>query len=128
MRFKSHENEDERELDLSPQDSDLSGVEDEFWDALDGLDREVLVRDTLAVLAQEGHPLTIAELAERLPPAHDLETLALWLGMAREAGIEITGESIEELTLIDAEQRRWLFRLPQVLMSEKAFDGIEWEF
>ena len=113
---------------MSPQDSDLSGVEDEFWDALDGLDREVLVRDTLAVLAQEGHPLTIAELAERLPPAHDLETLALWLGMAREAGIEITGESIEELTLIDAEQRRWLFRLPQVLMSEKAFDGIEWEF
>lgn len=128
LRFKSHENEDEWELDLSPQDSDLSGVEDEFWDALDGLDREVLVRDTLAVLAQEGHPLTIAELAERLPPAHDLETLALWLGMAREAGIEITGESIEELTLIDAEQRRWLFRLPQVLMSEKAFDGIEWEF
>lgn len=128
LRFKSHQSEAENELDLSPQDSDLSGVEDEFWDALDGLDREALVQDTLAVLAQEGRPLTLAELARHLPPAHDLETLALWLGMAREAGIEITEKDIEELTLTDADQRHWLFRVPHVSMSEKAFDGIEWEF
>src|SRR5690606_27909063 len=80
LRFKALESDAENELDLSPQDADLSGIEDEFWDALDGLDREALVQDTLAVLSKEERPLTLAELAERLPPAHDLETLALWLG------------------------------------------------
>ena len=128
LRFKALESDAENELDLSPQDADLSGIEDEFWDALDGLDREALVQDTLAVLSKEERPLTLAELAERLPPAHDLETLALWLGMAREAGIDIITQDTETLTLTDKEQREWLFRVPRVALSEQAFDGIEWEF
>lgn len=128
LRFKSLETDAENELDLSPQETDLSGIEEEFWDALDGLDREALVLDTLALLAQEGRELTIGELVERLPPAHDLETLALWLGMAREAGIEIVESDTEELTLTDEENRRWLFRVPRVALSEQALAGIEWEF
>ena len=128
LRFKSLENDADNDLDLSPQDTDLSGIEDEFWDALDGLDREALIRDTLAMLAKEGRPLTLAELAERLPPAHDLETLALWLAMAREARIEITEQDTETLTLSDEEQCRWLFQVPRVALSKKALDGIEWEF
>lgn len=126
LRFKSLEADTGNELDLSPQDADLGGIEDEFWEALDGLDREALVQDTLATLAREGKALTLAELAERLPPAHDLETLALWLGMAREAGIDIS-HGTETLTLTDKEQREWLFHVPKVALSEQAFDGIDWE-
>ena len=74
-----------------------------------------------------GHP-TLAELAEHLPPTHDLETLALWLGMAREAGIEIAPQQVQELELVDEEQQRWRFRVPRVALSEAALDGIEWEF
>ncbi|MFN3712683.1 MAG: DUF3375 domain-containing protein [Alcanivoracaceae bacterium] len=128
LRFKSLQDEAANDLDLSPQGSDLSGIEDEFWDALDGLDHDALVEDTLALLAKEGRPMTLAELAERLPPTHDLETVALWLAMAREAVIDITTDEIEELILTDSEQQRWLFRLPSVALSKVALDDIEWEF
>lgn len=128
LRFKALENELDEELDLAQQESDLSGIEAEFWDSLDGLDREALVQETLALLAQEGRALTLAELAERLPPSHDLETLALWLGMAREAGIEVAGQEIQELVLTDEEHCDWVFRVPMVTLSEQALSGIEWEF
>nr|WP_298058125.1 DUF3375 domain-containing protein [uncultured Halomonas sp.] len=128
LRFKALENELDEELDLAQQESDLSGIEAEFWDSLDGLDREALVQETLALLAQEGRALTLAELAERLPPSHDLDTLALWLGMAREAGIEVAGQEIQELVLTDEEHCDWVFRVPMVTLSEQALSGIEWEF
>ncbi len=128
LRFKTLENEQDEALNLAQQESDLSGIEAEFWDSLDGLDRDALVQETLALLAAEGRPLTLAELAERLPPSHDLETLALWLGMAREAGIEIAGPETQELVLTDEEQCDWLFRVPMVTLSEQALSGIEWEF
>lgn len=128
LRFKSPEDDTESDLDLSPQDTDLSGIEEEFWASLDGLDREAMVADTLAVLAREGRALTLAELAEHLPPTHDLESLALWLGMAREAGLEIAPQQVQELELVDEEQQRWRFRVPRVALSDAALDGIEWEF
>ncbi|MCL7928960.1 DUF3375 domain-containing protein [Halomonas llamarensis] len=128
VRFKSLENEKDEVLDLAQQASDLSSLEAEFWDSLDGLDREALVQETLALLAAEGRPLTLAELAERLPPSHDLETLALWLGMAREAGIEITEQDVQELVISDDEHCDWLFRVPVVALSEQALSDIEWEF
>ncbi|BBI50049.1 hypothetical protein HORIV_24700 [Vreelandella olivaria] len=128
LRFKTLENEQEEALNLAQQESDLSDIEAEFWDSLDGLDRDALVQETLALLAAEGRPFTLAELAERLPPSHDLETLALWLGMAREAGIEIAGQETQELVLTDEEQCDWLFRVPMVTLSEEALSGIEWEF
>ena len=83
---------------------------------------------TLALLAAEGRPLTLLELAERLPPSHDLETLALWLGMAREAGVEITGQDVQDVVITDDEQCDWLFKVPLVSLSEQALQGIEWEF
>jgi len=128
LRFKSLQGDQEATLDLTPQDSSLRDIDEEFWEALDGLDREAMVRDTLATLAQAGQPLTLRELAERLPPIHDLETLALWLGMAREAGIEIAGEEQQLLELVDGDQQRWQFRVPRVALSSEVLDGIDWEF
>ena len=87
-----------------------------------------MIEDTLTLLASEGRPMTIAELVEKLPPVHDLETLALWLGLAREAGIDIQDINMQEVALVDEEQQQWLFRIPWVALSSEALDGIEWEF
>lgn len=128
LRFTSPHADTESSLDLSRHDKGLENLEDEFWVALDGLNREAVVAATLALLAQEGRALTLAELAEHLPPTHDLETLALWLGMAREAGIEVATTEMQELDLQDGEQQAWRFRVPKVALSDTALKGIEWEF
>lgn len=128
LRFKSLQSEQESELDLTAQDCGLGDVDDEFWQALDGLDREAMVRDTLATLADAGRSLTLSELAQQLPPVHDLETLALWLGMAREAGIEIAGGETELLALTDDDRQQWQFCIPRVALSSTALNGIDWEF
>jgi|SRR5690554_3003968 len=128
LRFKSLENEPDEALDLTTTDADLTEIDDEFWAALSGLDREQAVKETLALLAAEGRPMTIADLTEQLPPVHDLETFTLWLGMAREAGISIQQGEVQELELQDDEQRRWLFRVPYVALSAEALNDIDWEF
>lgn len=69
----------------------------------------------------------MGELAALLPPAHDLETFALWLGMAREAGLEILSEQRETVELVDDEQRRWRFDLPYVGLDGVALKDIDWE-
>ena len=127
LRFKSLDSDANAELDLSTQETNLEGLEDEFWDALDGLDREALVQNTLALLAKEGRALTLSELAQRLPPTHDLETLALWLGMAREADIEIEPTLTEEVQLIDEDQEHWLFTVPIASLTNEDLCDLEWE-
>lgn len=127
LRFKSLDNDVDSELDLTASRSDLAAIDDEFWAAFDGLDRDALVQETLALLANEGRPVSIGELAQRLPPSHDLETLALWLGMAREAGIAVTGSQFEEVELVDDERRRWRFRLPYAGLTHQDLKDIHWE-
>lgn len=97
LRFKTLDDDDAGALNLSLKPAGLEQIDDDFWDAFDGLDREALIHDTLAVLVEQGRPLSLGELASLLPPAHDLETFALWLAMAREAGIEVlTEEALPE--------------------------------
>jgi hypothetical protein len=71
--------------------------------------------------------VSLAELARHLPPTHDLETFALWLGMARKAGIPVDEERVEEVELEDDEKRRWRFRLPYAGLESDALNGIDWE-
>ena len=127
LRFKSLDDDTSAELNLTTDSADLDQIDDDFWAAFDGLDRETLIKDTLAILAAAGKPLSIAELARHLPPVHDLETFALWLGMAREAGIPVIEDQLEEIELVDDEQRRWRFRLPYAGLDSKALNSIEWE-
>lgn len=127
LRFKSLDDDASEELDLSTGEGDLEQIDDDFWAAFDGLDRETLIKETLAILAEEDKPVSIAELAHRLPPVHDLETFALWLGMAREAGIPVLEDQHEEIELVDDEQRRWRFRLPYAGLDSEALNGIDWE-
>lgn len=128
LRFKALENLGKDELDLTTQAADLSALDDEFWQALDGLDREAILQQTLQLLVEQGRPLTLAELATHLPPVHDLETFALWLGMACEAGIEIDTQQYQQLELTDEAQQRWLFSLPYLAMSAADLKDIDWEF
>ncbi|ARU59586.1 hypothetical protein OLMES_5607 [Oleiphilus messinensis] len=127
LRFKSLENESDEELDLSTTEANLNEIGDDFWEAFEGLDREAAIQETLTLLISEGRPMTIAELADKLPPAHDLETFALWLGMAREAGIDVHDSEKQSFELRDDEYRRWLFELPLVALSAQNLDGIDWE-
>ena len=71
--------------------------------------------------------MSLGELAHLLPPAHDLETFALWLGMAREAGIEVLDKEKETVELVDEEQRRWIFHLPYAGLESEALKDIDWE-
>jgi hypothetical protein len=127
LRFKSLEDDASGELDLATRGGDLEHIDEDFWAAFDGLDRDALVKNTLAALAKEGRPMSIAELARLLPPSHDLETFALWLGMAREAGIPVARDRFEDVELTDEESRRWRFRLPYAGLEIGALADIDWE-
>lgn len=126
LRFKSADQDEEESLELSQQHVDLNQIEDDFWQSFDGLDREALLRDTLALLAAKGEAMSIAELARHLPPSHDLETLALWLSMAREAELPIT-EAKEVVDIVDSEGLYLRFQVPAVQMSAVALQDIKWE-
>lgn len=93
---KVHDQGDD-ELDLTLDQGDPGEMDDEFWAAYHALDRALLFEQTLERLRDEGKPLTIGELASSLPPTHDLETLAYWLTLARQCGVEVDQgtESIE---------------------------------
>lgn len=127
LRFKTLEDDEQSELDLSLKPAGLELIDDDFWEAFDGLDREALIRDTLAILAEQGRPVSLGELSSLLPPVHDLETFSLWLAMAREAGIEVLSEEREVVELLDEEQCRWRFSLPYVGLESRLLKDIDWE-
>jgi hypothetical protein len=102
----------ESELNLRSVEADFGLMDDEFWQAYRTLDRRQLFQQTVDRLRSLGRPLTIAELAKEIPPAHDLETLAFWLAMAREAGVELqTQEQMVELVNDEHERTRFFFPL-----------------
>ncbi|MGP1693234.1 MAG: DUF3375 family protein, partial [Giesbergeria sp.] len=129
LRIKSLDNGDQAALLLTTQYADLDQVEDEFWQALEGLDRQVLLQQTLAVLERCGQPMTLAALAEALPPGgHDLEVLTLWMSVAREAGVAWDASGAQEvITTTDAGQdpsRHWRFSVPRVALDAEAVRGV----
>jgi len=127
LRFKQLDADAVQQLDLTARAGDLSSIDDDFWQAFAGLDRAAVVAETLAVLAKIGTALSLAELAEHLPPTHDLETFSLWLGMAQEAGVKISTDTTQTIELTDNEQSRWLFTVPTLALSRADLDGIDWD-
>lgn len=126
LRFRDGESPERQALALAAQRVDPERLDDDFWDAFDSLDRGALIRDTLALLERRGEPLSIAELARQLPPSHDLETLSLWLSMAREADLPVQAER-ETLELTDRDGVRVRFHVPRVELSAAALRDIDWE-
>lgn len=126
LRCKSVESDDPTSLELIEQRTNLTDIEDDFWGAFDALDRDQLLQDTLQLLIQHDKPMGIAELAGHLPPTHDLESLALWLTMAREADAPVYTEQ-ESLEVIDREGKAVRFKVPKVELAAAALANIAWE-
>lgn len=125
LRIKSLDGGGETELLLTTQYADLDQVEDEFWQAFEGLDREALVAQTLQTLEHSGQPMTLAALAQALPPgAHDLETLALWLALARESGAVFDAGQEEHVTTHN-HAGAWRFTVPHVALEADALRGVD---
>lgn len=128
LRSKSLQEEQTEDLELSEQSTDLADFADDFWLSFDSLDQQALLRDTRQVLRESGAVMSLAQLANRLPPSHDLETLAFWLAMAREAGLPLQPDH-ETLEIDDREQAgvRWRFTVPKMALTAEAVDAIDWE-
>lgn len=126
LRFKSVELDESAALELGTQSVDLDDVDEDFWEAFDTLDRQDLFAQTLQVLNSSGQTMSVAQLAAHLPPTHDLETLALWLAMARESEAPVHNEQ-EDVEVTDYKGQQLRFHIPVVELSADALNGIDWE-
>ena len=123
LRVKSLDGGGDTELLLTTQYADLDQVEDEFWQAFEGLDREAVLAQTLQTLEHSGQAMTLAALTQALPPgAHDLETLTLWLALARESGAVFHDGQQEQITTRNQEGE-WQFTVPHVALEASAVRG-----
>lgn len=111
------------ELDFSTSEIQPESMDDEFWDSWQALDRAALFESTIAQLKESDKPMTLSELSAALPPTHDLETLAYWLAMAHEAGIEI-GDQRETFDLVDEEDAITRFDTPLVRLNEATTENL----
>lgn len=116
LRFKEANSDSDEDLDLSALEARIDDVAEDFWAALNGLDRPALHRETLAVLEGSEHGLTLGGLAEVLPPTHDLETLAYWLGLGRETEA-IFSEKRETLEIEDRNGIPTRFDIPSITLA-----------
>jgi hypothetical protein len=112
------------DLHLETAEADLTAMDAEFWQAYNALNRAALYSETVNHLTASGRPLTIGELANALPPTHDLETIAYWLAMARQAGIEID-EQVETIELHDEVAGRTQFTVPAVKLNFEKINELE---
>lgn len=112
------------DLDLSVAEADPAAMDAEFWQAYHALDRAQLFESTIARLQEVGKPLTIGELANALPPTHNLETLAYWLAMARQAGIEV-GDGQEAIDLLREGGGGTRFHVPVVELTNAAVESVD---
>jgi Protein of unknown function (DUF3375) len=126
LLFKAVDHDQQRDLELNRQCADLAEVEEDFWSAFDGLDRQALLQQTIELLQKDDVSMSVADLARRLPPTHDLETIALWLSVAREADVPIGAER-EAVDVVAKEGTRLRFDIPKVELNAAAVTGMEWE-
>lgn len=124
LLVKQIDDDDSGDLDLTLTEADPAKMDDEFWRAFHALDRARLFESTVAHLQAAGKPLTISELADALPPTHNLETLVYWLAMARQAGIAVDdrAEAIE----LFVEQDGWFrFHVPRVQITHSLVSNLD---
>jgi hypothetical protein len=124
LRFKDPGKEDAFDLDLSETSGRLDDIAQDFWDALDGLDRKALYNDTLQSLKNAGAPQTLAQLAAALSPVHDLETLAWWLGLGRETEVNFTDDR-EVIETTDRNGVSTRFDVPKISLEATAVAQVE---
>lgn len=124
LAFREGADQADLDLDLHEKTSDLGALGDDFWMAFQALDRAELFENTLAVLRSQRRPFTLKELAEALPPTHDLETLSYWLSMAREAGVPMS-EELEDIELLDEREGWFRFQVPLTQLSSEQTQNLK---
>lgn len=113
-------------LDLEVNEADPNAMDDEFWNAYHALNRTELFRQTLEHLQHLPGQPTIGDLARALPPSHDLETLAFWLSMARQAGLPLD-EATETIDLANDKKEWTRFTIPTVKVNYEAVKDLKVE-
>jgi hypothetical protein len=126
LLFKTIKGDDKGALELERQSATLDDIEDDFWLAFNGLDRQALLDSTIQLLQRSSKPLTIAELAEQMPPTHDLESISLWLSLAREVEVPFDG-SREDIDLTASDGTSLRFNIPKVALTALAVRNLDWE-
>lgn len=126
LRFKEWKSDVAEALDLLPQAARIDELDDDFWDSFDNLNQVALLQQTSELLANHRGNMSIAEIAEQLPPSHDLEAIALWLSMA------MASDTVEEnqREQVDIEQQNGSmvrFSLPRVALSHDAVQNMDFE-
>lgn len=117
LQVKQFDDNSPTDLDLTVGEANPAEMDAEFWQAFHALDRTQLFESTIATLKTLGRPLSLRELAEALPPTHDLETLAYWLAMARQSGVPID-DNEEVFDLYDEKDGNGTrFRVPTIQLS-----------
>lgn len=117
LQVKQTGDDSQRDLDLSINEANPADMDGEFWQAFHALDRAKLFELTIDALRASGQPLSLKELAVTIPPTHDLETLAYWLAMARQAGVPL--EDLQEVVDLrdDIDGSITRFHVPMVELS-----------
>lgn len=118
LRFKELNNNEPNELELSQQHTDLNDIDDDFWLSFDTLDHQALTEQTQALLQQQATDLSIAEIAHTLPPAanHDLETIALWISLARQTNAPVNSAETETIE-VDHQDHIVRFNIPKTQLN-----------
>lgn len=126
---KSLEESEEAVLNLEQQRGALEALEESYRVHSLELDRAALYKRTLDWLRSQGGPCSVAELAQALPPDYDLESLAFWLALAREAGADFPEPPvIESVELTDREHETpTRFYFPRVTLHTAAVSRINRE-
>jgi len=124
LRFKEAGIDDNTDLDLSTSEAQVDDMAEDFWDALDALDRRALYEETLAVLEAAGQGLSLSELSAILPPTHDLETIAYWLGLGRETET-VFSEEREIFEIQDRQSGFLRFDVPRITLEAAEVAKIE---
>lgn len=126
LLFKTLDGGDKVALELNRQGVNLDELDEDFWLAFHGLDRQALLDETLKVIECSPEPLSVGALAMRLPPTHDLETVALWLSLAREANVTFD-DSREEFDITADDGTPLRFDVPKVVFTAADVRNLEWE-
>lgn len=145
LRFKEISDTSKAPLKLNTQAVPLAQMGEVFWEAMQTLDKQKLLKQTLSTLkdACKDNPngLLLSELNEytqtKIDPKHDLETLLVWLGMARSAGIDSfqkddkksnTENGTERIRMTDEQGTTRIYELPKVRLTYDALSKVNWDF
>jgi len=123
LRINENESQEKLELDLTTTTAAvLDDMPEDFWEAFDSLDRQQLFDDTSQLLHRDLRPFSLGQLAEALPPTHDLETLAYWIGMAREADVNFSADT--EVVDITGDSSVTRFTAPLIFLDSHAIEKV----